>query len=264
MTKKENAQELSRDIAATRQQIGQTLDALQSRLTPQHLLAEARDTVMDTTREKVEQAGQIAQATVKSAGDAITTTLAENPIIGAVVGAGLSWFATMGRSGGNAMDNQSQNPLDATVHRVQDTAGQVATTAQQIGSQVAGQAQQIGSQIAGQAQQVGGQVADQAQQLTTQVQQQAQQATSWLQHTYEENPLLVGAVAVAAGLAIGMAIPETPQENRLMGETRDQLVQKAQHVAQDTVHKVQAVTQEAAQAAKQAASQEAHNQGLTS
>ena len=140
------------------------------------------------------------------------------------------------------MDNQSQNPLDATVHRVQDTAGQVASTAQQLSSQVA----------------------DQAQQLGTQVQQQAQQATGWLQHTFEENPLLIGAVAVAAGLAIGMAIPGTPQENQLMGQTRDQLVQKAQHVAQDTVHKVQAVTQETTHAALHAASQEAHNQGLTS
>ena len=83
MTKKEDAQRLSNDIAATRQHIGQTLDAIQSRLTPQHLIAEARDTVMDTTREKAEQVGQIAQATVKSAASAITETLAENPIIGA-------------------------------------------------------------------------------------------------------------------------------------------------------------------------------------
>ncbi len=231
MTKKENVQRLSDDIAATRQHIGETLDAIQSRLTPQHLLAEARDTVIDTTREKAEQVGQIAQATVKSAGSALSETLAENPLIGAVVGAGLQWFAILGKSGGSTMDNQLQNPLDATVHRVQDTAGQVASTAQQIGAQV---------------------------------QQQTQQATGWLQHTFEENPLLIGAVAVATGLAIGMAIPGTPQENRLMGETRDQLVQKAQHVAQETVHKVQAVTQETTQAAINAAAQEAHEQGLTS
>ncbi len=242
MTKKENVQRLSDDIAATRQHIGETLDAIQSRLTPQHLLAEARDTVIDTTREKAEQVGQIAQATVKSAGSALSETLAENPLIGAVVGAGLQWFAILGKSGGSTMDNQLQNPLDATVHRVQDTAGQVASTAQQLGSQVADQAQQIGAQV----------------------QQQTQQATGWLQHTFEENPLLIGAVAVATGLAIGMAIPGTPQENRLMGETRDQLVQKAQHVAQETVHKVQAVTQETTQAAINAAAQEAHEQGLTS
>ena len=47
----------------------------------------------------------------------------------------------------------------------------------------------------------------------------------------EENPLAVGAVAVALGAAVGFAIPSTRYENKLMGEARENLVQKAQDAA---------------------------------
>ena len=43
-----------------------------------------------------------------------------------------------------------------------------------------------------------------------------------------ENPLAVGAAALAVGVAVGLAIPSTRYEGELMGEARDQLLQKAQ------------------------------------
>jgi ElaB/YqjD/DUF883 family membrane-anchored ribosome-binding protein len=47
-------------------------------------------------------------------------------------------------------------------------------------------------------------------------------------HYLEANPLAVGAVAFAVGAAVGLAIPSTRYEGALMGETRDQLLRKAQ------------------------------------
>ncbi len=71
----------------------------------------------------------------------------------------------------------------------------------------------------------------------------------------QENPLAVGTLAVGVGAAVGLAIPETSKEHEVMGEARDNLVDKAQ----ETQQKVQQVTGEA----QNAAQQEAENQGLT-
>jgi len=41
--------------------------------------------------------------------------------------------------------------------------------------------------------------------------------------TFEEQPLALGALALGAGLAIGLTIPATESENQLVGEYRDRL-----------------------------------------
>lgn len=92
------------------------------------------------------------------------------------------------------------------------------------------------------------------------LQHQAHRATDTYERWMQENPLAVGAMAVALGAAVGMAIPETPQEHRVMGEARDRLVDRAQEVTQEVAQKVQSVAHEAIDTARE----EARTQGLTS
>jgi hypothetical protein len=47
----------------------------------------------------------------------------------------------------------------------------------------------------------------------------------------EDNPLAVAAGAAILGLALGLLVPETERENRIMGPTRDNLVDRAQTTA---------------------------------
>ena len=47
----------------------------------------------------------------------------------------------------------------------------------------------------------------------------------------DENPLLIVAGAAVLGLALGMLLPETDPERRLMGETRDELGERVSNVA---------------------------------
>ena len=83
-----------------------------------------------------------------------------------------------------------------------------------------------------------------------------------IQDLLEENPMVVGAVAVALGAAVGFLVPETQQEQRLLGDTRDQMVNtisdKAQATVQNTVTKVQQVVQEVGHTAEK----EAKRQGI--
>ena len=61
----------------------------------------------------------------------------------------------------------------------------------------------------------------------------------------QENPLVVGAVALAVGAAVGFAIPLTKKENEYMGELRDNVVEKAQSTAQDAIGSVKQVASDA-------------------
>ena len=74
-----------------------------------------------------------------------------------------------------------------------------------------------------------------------------------------ENPLAMGALAVATGAAVGLAIPQSTREHEAMGVARDNLVETVQEKAQEAQQKVQRVAEEAQSAAKD----EAENQGLT-
>jgi hypothetical protein len=54
-----------------------------------------------------------------------------------------------------------------------------------------------------------------------------------------DNPLAVGAVAVAAGTAVGLLIPSTRMETEYIGETGERLVERVEDVARDALGKVQ-------------------------
>jgi ElaB/YqjD/DUF883 family membrane-anchored ribosome-binding protein len=93
-----------------------------------------------------------------------------------------------------------------------------------------------------------GNLADETRARTRQVQNQltqgAELASERFERTFEENPLAVGAVALGLGMVVGMLVPETQPEHRLMGETRDHLAQQAGQAARGVVDRVQTVAQE--------------------
>ena len=173
-----------------------------------------------------------------------------------------------GRSRVGETVGRVQDTAGQTVSRVQDTAGQTVSRVQDTAGQTVSRAQETAGQVASQAQERAGQFASQAQQTASQLAEQAQYRAQRLEdrfwQTMHQNPLAVGAAAVAVGAAAGLAVPSTRKEQQLMGETRDNLMQKAQTTAQETAQKVQQVAQEVGSAAQQTAQEEAQNQGLTS
>ena len=65
------------------------------------------------------------------------------------------------------------------------------------------------------------------------------------EHYIKENPIAVGAVALAVGAVVGMAIPLTKAENQYMGEYRDNVLEKAQTAAQDAIGSVKQMASDA-------------------
>jgi hypothetical protein len=62
-----------------------------------------------------------------------------------------------------------------------------------------------------------------------------ERAESGIESTLRENPLAVGAVALAVGAAVGLALPHTEREDELLGAAKERLLEKAQDFAEDAV-----------------------------
>ena len=256
--------------------------------------------VTDTARQAVSNAGDTAMETVSSAGDTakgfgstFVQTVRQNPVPAALAGIGLGWLFMSARKQSSSQvqyqprsydsdvpysyssdysygysDYGDQGTARQTLNRAQDAVGTVTDKAQSAVGDTVSQAQDKAGQVAGQVQDTAGQVVDQVQsqasQIGNQAQYQTQRAASGFQQMIEERPLAVAAGALALGVAVGLAVPSTPQEQQLMGQARDTLMDQAQQRVQETAEKVQSVAQEAMGAAKDAAQQEAQNQNLTS
>ncbi len=145
---------------------------------------------------------------------------------------------------------QGQQVIGKAVDRVQDTAGNVADRVQETASNVADRVQETASNVADRASNLVDSAQSTASELADEAQYQARRVEDRFRRTLHENPLAVGAVALAVGAAVGLAIPETRAEHQLMGETRDQLVDKVQDVAQQTMGKVQETVQHVTEQAK--------------
>jgi ElaB/YqjD/DUF883 family membrane-anchored ribosome-binding protein len=91
------------------------------------------------------------------------------------------------------------------------------------------------------AQHLAGDMVDRVQDTAEDAWRSARYQAQHAQRLAQDNPLAAGAVALALGFAAGMILPETPQEERWMGPTRDRLLDRAQDTARDTAQKVQRV-----------------------
>jgi ElaB/YqjD/DUF883 family membrane-anchored ribosome-binding protein len=77
-------------------------------------------------------------------------------------------------------------------------------------------------------------------------------AQSSVSFVLEDQPLLLAAIGLAAGATLGAILPSTPQENRLMGETRDKVAEVASEAAKQKIDELGDAAGEAAERLKNA------------
>lgn len=168
---------------------------------------------------------------------------------------------------------QAQHQVGRVVDKAQHRVGELVEGAQETVTGVASEVAHTVSEYADQARHTVGEYAEdisetartyaqearmQAQDLSHQAYYQAEWAADRFGEMLEESPMAVGAIAMALGAAVGLAVPITRQEEYYMGEARDTLIHKAQEVAQEAAEKVQHV----AERAQQVVQQEIKDQGL--
>ena len=216
----ENPEQIRAEIEDTRAEMSQTINEIQERLSPDHLMGQVKETVRDATIGKVERVVETVGETISEiteparevaglAGNAIKevgTTVADkfwkNPIPVALIGLGVGMlvvrnFSTGGtRSTGRTLPNRRSNYA----------LGDVKESATDLASRAKDSASAVGSRFG---------------------------------EVLRENPLAVGAVAVAAGTAVGLILPSTQFESEYIGETGEKLVESVEDVARDALGKVQ-------------------------
>jgi ElaB/YqjD/DUF883 family membrane-anchored ribosome-binding protein len=97
-------------------------------------------------------------------------------------------------------------------------------------------------------------VRETSQQLAETARSSVQSGTSFV---LEDQPLLLAAIGLAAGATLGAMLPSTPQENRLMGETRDKVVELASDAAKQKFGEFGDAAGEAAERLKSAVKERA-------
>jgi hypothetical protein len=216
----------------------ETIDAIQERLSPRNLASQARTSVKEATVGRVKQAARsvsesasnIAGSTRDSAVD-VAESVRHNPWPALLIGAGAAWWL-IDRSRQSAYERRT-TVIDSEHHDgttgYYDARGVDPSTAYGYGD---------------------------AYDTRSTNRRTLSNGASAIQRLLQRNPLAVGAVAATLGIAVGLAVPETRRENRLMGETRDTLAERAKDAAQGAVDKAKQVAGEAAsQVAAEAARQ---------
>lgn len=269
------------DIRETRAEMNETMGAIGDKLDPHRLANEAKEAFASSAQD----AGASLLHAAKDS--SLMDTIKQNPIPAAAVGLSVAWFLSkMGESeteryrrerfaatgdpyyaprrryvpetyGDYAYrDYPSDGPYGAartsgSDESLADKASDAFDSAKDTASDLADQAKDA---VTGSAHDARDRARGATQGAGRRLHQYEHQAASWLERQMYANPLAVGAVAAAAGALVGLSIPETTTEDRLLGEqaaaARDRLGNVAGQKLDQAKNAAQDVADEAASKAK--------------
>lgn len=261
----DETERIKADIEDTRAELGQTINEIQERLSPEHLMDQVKETVREATIGKVERVMEsvgekISNVTepamdamgragdkLKETGSSVSNIVQQNPIPCALIGLGLGMFIVnrIRHADGRTWRSRAYQhefeagmaiPRHAGMEREHDD---YAGAARQYG----GTARNALNRVKETAGEWTHETAERVSHLGHQAREGAMRAGRGFQHLIQENPLAVGAAAVAVGAVVGLALPSTRIEHEYMGETSEKLVDKAQQVARDAMDKVKTAAQ---------------------
>jgi hypothetical protein len=268
----EETERLHSEIEETRENLGETIDAIQERLSLANLseqvsekvsdvIESAKDSVYDATLGK-------AVKFMKQARDGVMHTSAgrtvmANPIPFALIGAGAAMLIYNGvgtknkrRRAGyrtpNYVGSGDQERSAGLLDRASSSAGSAIDSISEKASGAYGSVTEMANKTYSGA-------ADAANIAYEKVGEFGTAAKENLDHYIEEKPLAVAAAALAVGAAVGMAFPSTRYEGRLMGEARQNLMSKAEETASQFVDKAKQVASDVTEAAKKEIGSQAEN-----
>jgi gas vesicle protein len=265
---------LAADIRITQERLGDTVEEIGERFNPSRLKEELKHDIRDATIGRVENMAQQTAEIVSDAQRTIMQSIRENPIPVAMVGIGLGWLILNGRGGQKQMGSGSsyleeqrrrsgtfyEDEQDGAYNEQSGTLDRARAKA----SEVVDSVKHKTSELAEQTHRTAGRVAEGAQDMAGVVAEETRMQSRRVERAFQENPLVIGAAALALGLAAGLAIPSTEKEIELVGDTRDHLVDKVKDVAEDTKSKVQQVAERVMNEAQTTAKDTAQQVGLMS
>ena len=226
---------LEREINQTRNEMNQTLDALERKLSPGQLLDQCLNVFG-------KHGGDLAQN--------FGNSVKQNPVPVALTAIGIMWMMfSSGRSPSvniyddsntaDRSDTSDPNVTSRATDKLKGTAETIRATATAAQKKLTSSKDSIIDTVSG----VSNKVASDAQA-------QVRRARDGFSYLMEDQPLIVGALGIALGAAIGAALPATEQEDRLLGGVRDQTVSKVKEITRDTYDQVRETVKRADEGVK--------------
>ena len=189
-------EQIQRELGNTRSRIDNGLDELDNRLGSGDAIKEAASHMRDSAAEISSSVGRV---------------IRENPVPAFLIGAGAAWIAM------SALSN---------TRRGQEVRARVGERAHDVAVRDGDQAEGLRHR-ADAFKQRAGETVEQARQRAIdaghRVRESAGQVAGKATDAFESQPLLIGALGIAVGAAIGASIPSTRRENELVGPLRDRL-----------------------------------------
>ncbi|HEY8563228.1 MAG TPA: DUF3618 domain-containing protein [Pyrinomonadaceae bacterium] len=281
----DDTEEIRAQIVETRSQMGETIDAIQEKLSLQNISEQVKEQVSEHINSAIETAKEsVYGATIGNLGKAgkfmqnigkeISRTEAgkfarKNPFPLVLIGLGVGLLAYEGFSRGGGRNRRTYRYSDydndrrdrgyrdsGTIGTLKSATGKIGDTASHAYESVSETTGQALESVKGAASNAYGTVTDTANKAYSSVTDYAGTAYEKVgeygtvarekyDYYLEENPLAVGAVALAVGAAVGLAIPATRYESEMMGEYSSQLLDRAQTAAGGLVDRVKEVAAEA-------------------
>ena len=277
----ESSEAIRASISQTRSEMGAKIDAIQNRLDPENIKDQAQEAFYSVIEDGADAlAGYVRNQAVDLG--SVSNTIKRNPLPAALVGLGLGWIVleSLSNNGNSSSEHYGaevygiqstgSNPYrpdpyspsqptagygrhadginaDATNGAMQNVKQQAAEIADNVQEIVSDVQDTLAQKARGAAEQVS-EAIDSVQQKGEMTKEQSaylsRQASVGIQRTINDNPLAFGVAALAAGAMIGLVLPATRTENRMMGQASDQLLDSAQSVAQDAMRRASQVAEE--------------------
>lgn len=254
------SEQLEHEAEQSRAELAQTLDALRDRISPGQVL----DQVIEYAREGegAELLGNLRRQVV------------ENPLPLGLMGIALGWLMLpgVGRKGrvGANMDRMSagaESAVDRATGGVGAAANSVRQTSADIGAKAGAMKESLSRSAEGISEQLGdgyaraagvaSEASRRAGESAASVRRGFREARDGFLSACREQPLILAGLGLALGAAVGVALPRTEAEDRVLGKTSDEVKAKAQETAAEQVETAKTTVQQQMQRAKEVAEEKA-------
>jgi ElaB/YqjD/DUF883 family membrane-anchored ribosome-binding protein len=254
----DDVERLRADIETTRIELGNTINAIQERLSPARLKQEAKDSVRDATIGRVKDMAKNAGEKASGAGRGIIEVVRDNPVALAMIGLGAGWLFMNSRKRSQRLSSVSERTalgyesaypgghseireslMDRTRESVSDAAHSVGERVSDVRQSVKEKASDVIERVTD----VASDVAERTGERLGRVSDTSERQLIHARSAYDETPWVGAAVALALGAAAGLSIPHTRREDELIGDKRDALLDRARERGHEKVEAVRHVAE---------------------
>lgn len=234
-------QQLEREIDATRAELLATLEELEHRLSPTDLINQVWS---QFRRHGGEYGGNLGRK------------LKENPMPALLTSIGIAWMmASNGRHPRRHNGNGRERRMGTASERVRESGGRLRERVQEAREAMRDRGETARESLMSARERMASSahsMSERARSMSSGARRRVSRAGTSFGHMLEEQPLLLGAIGLAAGALAGAALPSTEHEDRAFGAARDRALERLKRAGGEGAKRVRERAEEAAESVKSA------------